>query len=67
MENIEGTEDNRGQGSSRQGLNLAGESPVASITRFRCVVIPQFVLGNHMSIAWCISPSCLLGQAHEPV
>ena len=47
-------------GSGRQGLNLAGESPVASITRFRCVVIPQFVLGNHTSIAWCISPSCLV-------
>ena len=49
-----------GQGSGRQGLNLAGESPVASIARFRCVAIPRFVLGNHMFIAWCKRPSCLV-------
>lgn len=52
-------------GSGRQGLNLAGESPVASIARFRCVAIPQFVLGNHMFIAWCIRPSCLVAGARE--
>ncbi len=55
----------QGQGSGRQVLNLAGESPVASMTRFRCVVMPQFVLGNHMFIAWCISPSCLVAGVVE--
>jgi hypothetical protein len=44
--------------SGREGPNLAGESPAVSIARFRHVAIPQFVLGNHTSIAWCIRPGC---------
>ena len=43
-------------GSGRQGLNLAGESPVILIARFECVAIPQFVKGNLTSIAWCKRP-----------
>ncbi|MES9901929.1 MAG: substrate-binding domain-containing protein, partial [Sedimenticola sp.] len=31
----------KGQGSGREGLNLTGESSVASIARFRCVAIPR--------------------------
>jgi hypothetical protein len=45
-------------GSGRQGCNPAGESPAMSIARFRHVAIPQFMLGNHMSIAWCKRPGC---------
>ena len=44
--------------SGRQGLNLAGESPVIPIARFGYVAIPQFVEGNHTSIAWCKRPGC---------
>ena len=44
--------------SGRQGLNLAGESPVIPIARFGYVAIPQFVLGNHTSIAWAKRPGC---------
>ena len=43
-------------GSGRQGRNPAGESPAMSIARFRHVAIPQFMLGNHMFIAWCKRP-----------
>src|SRR2546425_7107877 len=39
--------------SGREGLNLAGASPVVPIARFRHGAIPQFVVGNHTSIAWC--------------
>jgi len=44
--------------SGREGLNLAGESPVVPIARFRHVAIPQFVVGNHTFIAWCKRPGC---------
>ena len=47
---------NKGQGRSRQGLNLAGES-VLSYQLFdlgASGVIPQFMLSNHMSITWSI-------------
>jgi hypothetical protein len=44
--------------SGRQGLNLAGESPAISIARFGYVAMPQFVEGNHTSIAWCKRPGC---------
>ena len=44
--------------SGRKGLNLAGESPVVSIARFRHVAIPQFVMGNHTGIAWRKLPGC---------
>jgi len=43
-------------GSGRQGLDLAGESPVILIARFEYVAIPQFVKGNLTSIAWCKRP-----------
>jgi len=43
-------------GSGRQGLNLAGESPAMPIARFRYVAIPQFVQGNRTLIAWCKRP-----------
>jgi len=45
-------------GSGRQGLNLAGANPAILIARFRYVAIPQFVYGNHTSIAWCKRPGC---------
>jgi hypothetical protein len=45
-----------GLGSGRQGCNLAGESPVVSIARVGHVVMPQFMEGNPMSIAWCKRP-----------
>jgi hypothetical protein len=44
--------------SGRKGPNLAGESPVVSMARFRHVAIPQFVLGNHTSMAWRTRPGC---------
>jgi len=44
--------------SGREGLNLAGVSPVVPIARFRHVVIPQFVVGNHTFMAWCKRPGC---------
>src|SRR5262249_16838043 len=46
------------QCSGRQGLNLAGESPVISIARFGYVAMPQFVEGNHTFFAWCKRPGC---------
>jgi hypothetical protein len=45
--------------SGREGLNLAGVSPVVPIARFRHVAIPQFVVGNHTFMAWCKRPGCL--------
>src|SRR5713101_7001720 len=42
--------------SGREGLNLAGESPVVPIARFRHVAIPQFVVGNHTFFAWRTRP-----------
>ena len=45
--------------SGREGLNLAGASPVVPIARFRHVAIPQFVAGNHTFIAWCTRLGCL--------
>ena len=45
--------------SGREGHNLTGECPVMQITRFMHVAIPQFMMGNHMFIAWRKSPSCL--------
>ena len=53
----------KGYGGSRQGCNPAGESPVASISRFGCVAIPQFMQGNHMIAAWCKRPSCSVARA----
>ena|SRR3990170_5295926 len=49
-----------GQGwrSSRQGCNLAGESPAVTIARFSHVAMPQLGAGNEPSYAWCIRPSC---------
>ncbi|KKK82081.1 hypothetical protein LCGC14_2806960, partial [marine sediment metagenome] len=44
--------------SGRECRNPAGESPVTPIARFRRVAIPQFMMGNHMFIAWRKSPSC---------
>src|SRR2546422_11611139 len=44
--------------SGRKGPNLAGASPVVSIARFRHVVIPQSVMGNHTGIAWRKRPGC---------
>ena len=44
--------------SGREGLNLAGESPVVPIARFRHVAIPQFEVGNHTFFAWCKRPGC---------
>ena len=49
---------NTGAGSSRQGWNLAGESPVMSIARFRHVAIPHLRVGNQLSYAWSKRPSC---------
>ncbi len=42
--------------SSRQGRNPAGESPAVPIARFRHVAMPQLMLGNRMSPAWCKRP-----------
>ena len=47
-------------GSSQQGCNLAGESPVVSVARVGHVAIPQFMVGNPMSIAWCKRPAAAL-------
>ena len=44
--------------SGREGPNLAGESPVVSIARFRHVAIPQSVMGNHTGMAWRKRPGC---------
>jgi len=48
----------RGGGSSRQGRNPAGESPVLLIARFKQVVIPQIRRGNPLVGAWCKRPGC---------
>ncbi len=45
-------------GSGRQGRSPAGESPVVSVARVGHVAIPQFMVGNPMSIAWCKRPGC---------
>jgi hypothetical protein len=45
--------------SGRKGHNPAGGSPAMSIARFRHVAMPRFMMGNHMFIAWCISPGRL--------
>ena len=45
--------------SGREGLNLAGASPVVPIARFRHVAIPQFVTGNRTFFAWRTRPGCL--------
>ena len=47
-----------GGGSSRQGCNPAGESPVVSITRVGHVAIPHLGAGNEPSDAWCKRPGC---------
>jgi hypothetical protein len=39
-------------GSSRQGRNPAGGSPVVPIARFRHVAIPRPMMGNQMGVAW---------------
>jgi len=46
----------RGHGSGRQGRNPAGESPAVPVARFRHVVMPRFMTGNRMFIAWCKRP-----------
>ena len=45
-------------GSGRQGRNPAAESPAVSIARVGYVAIPQLMMGNHISIAWCKRPGC---------
>ena len=45
--------------SGREGLNLAGASPVVPIARCRHVAIPQFVTGNRTFFAWRTRPGCL--------
>jgi hypothetical protein len=42
--------------SSRQGCNLAGESPVVSVARVGHVVMPHPGMGNHPGYAWCKRP-----------
>jgi len=44
-------------GSGRQGRNPAGESPAVPVARFRHVVMPRFMTGNRMFIAWCKRPA----------
>ena len=44
--------------SGREGLNLAGASPVVPMARCRHVAIPQSVVGNHTFMAWCKRPGC---------
>jgi len=44
--------------SGREGLNLAGASPVVPMARCRHVAIPQFEVGNHTFMAWCQRPGC---------
>ena len=51
-----------GAGSSRQGRNPAGESPVMSITRFRHVAIPHPRAGNQLGYAWCKRSGCPVKQ-----
>jgi len=51
-------------GSGRQGRSPAGESPVVSVARVGHVAMPQFMVSNPMSIAWCKRPGCpVLGTA----
>ena len=45
-------------GSSQQGCNLAGESPVVSVARVGHVAIPHLGAGNQPSYAWCKRPGC---------
>ena len=44
------------RGSSQQGCNLAGESPVVSVARVGHVAIPHLGAGNQPSYAWCKRP-----------
>ena len=55
MERREGAEGNT-EGSSRQGCNLAGESPAVPIAHVGHVAMPHPGLGNHLGDAWCIRP-----------
>ena len=45
-----------GRRSSRQGCNLAGESPAVSVARVGYVVMPHPGAGNQPGYAWCKRP-----------